>query len=162
MPDEKTLQVILSLQEAAGVKALADQLGISVSAYLRRLILARSVPLIAAWWVHEFDAFDDKPAAKYRAMQSHGLGIMARSSAIVMLELITDQRDEYLVFDAYGRTVTEEMFRTGMHDIFRSQRRSCLMLAGSQDLWFIERSIANSRAGGQLRWRLERWEQPKD
>ena len=64
MANDQTLQVVFSsADEAAAIKAVAADLNMPVSAYLRGLILARSRPVVAAWW---YVGFDHEPRDKWR------------------------------------------------------------------------------------------------
>ena len=154
MANDQTLQVVFSsADEAAAIKAVAADLNMPVSAYLRGLILARSRPVVAAWW---YVGFDHEPRDKWRKQITAMLqGEITKTDPPFFLELVQELDDgaaEYLVHQQGFRPLTASAFRA--LEMYRSLEEGRLMLSGSPALWRIERSIANQRAREQIRWRL--------
>lgn len=139
-------------EEAERVRTSAAAMGISQSAYIRMLVIAKiSIP---AWWARPFDS----PDMKVVAIRSQGIQEMRRAPPFI-LELIYETGQggaAYKVYDAStGEPLTFEALRD-MEFIFRELHRGRIMMGGSHMLWQIVRSVQDMNLGGQLVWLLER------
>jgi len=138
--------------EAERVRASAAAMGISQSAYIRMLIIAKM--WIPAWWARPFDG----PDMKVMAIRSQGVQQM-RGAPQFILELLYETGQggaAYKVFDAStAEPLTFEALRD-MEFVFRELHRGRIMMGGSHMLWQIVRSVQDINLGGQLVWLLER------
>jgi hypothetical protein len=141
----EVIQVAFSVEEAERVRANAELLGLSQSAYVRRIVM--STLEARAWWAPPFEG-------EYRvgAVRSHGVHLMRTTNPHFYLERVGDGGAEYRVFNASRVPLTFAELES--LDMFPQLHQGRLMIAGSNDLWSIEESIEDAHLRGQLRWRL--------
>jgi len=136
--------------EAERVRASAEAMGLSQSAYIRMLVMSKV--LVPAWWARPFDA----PGMKVMAIRSDGISQMRKIPAPFILELMYETQDggaAYKVFDEDGNPLTFDALQN-MELVFRELHRGRVMMGGSHMLWQIVRSVQDLNLGGQLVWLL--------
>lgn len=150
MSRPEVIQVQFQPEEAERVRASAESMGLSQSAYIRMLVMAKV--MVPAWWAKPFDAAE----MTVRAIRSEGIAQMRKRPQFI-LELMYETQNggaAYKVFDGAGAApLTFDALRD-MEVVFRELHRGRIMMGGSHMLWHIVRSVQDINLGGQLVWLL--------
>jgi hypothetical protein len=155
MPNDQTLQITFPEDEAAAYKQMARAADMSVSAFLRTRLAARSEPRFLAWVVPSPGMADAR--AQLARMREQGEQLKAHQTAHYVLERFSDDlasgSSEFLVFDAGNRPLTTEGFRGIYHDVLLPSGGGLVTLKGWAQLYRLVRSGENVKAN-QLLWLL--------
>jgi hypothetical protein len=150
MPRPEVIQVQFRPEEAALIKASADLLGISQSAYVRRLAMSKIV--VPAWWARSFDG---SPGMTVEAIRADGVHRMNHTHPNFILQLMYDTENgggSYKVFNGDMSPLTFNELRNTF--MFTELHKGRLVMAGSHMLWEIVRSFADDNLEGQIVWLL--------
>ena len=150
MARPEVFQVQFRPDEADRIKASAEQLGVSHSAYIRRLVMSKV--LVPTWWVPPFDS----PEMKVVAMRNTGAHKMHTTDPDYFLELLYETQDGGAAYKVFGRRMAPMTFEhLKVQDlVLRELARGRVMMDGSHALWQVVRSVADANLGGQLIWLL--------
>lgn len=137
-------------EEAERIKATADQMGISQSAYIRRLVMSKI--LVPGWWARSFDG----PDMKVIAMRSSGALKMRSTNPDFFLELLYETQEGAAAYKVFTGMMTPMSFLELQNNeiMFRELSRGRVMMGGSHVMWEVVRSVEDANLGGQLIWLL--------